>query len=96
MFQMTDGADVWVAFTTEAGAHHVYKTTVLVAAHGIVGGAGGGATPLHSFQTVHATEAEALAACAAQIRERARSLDAKADALTAKAASLGVGPAKPE
>lgn len=51
---------------------------------------------LGEWESVHTTEAEALAACAARIRERARALDAKADELTARAVACGVGPANPE
>lgn len=94
---MTDGQEVWVAFTTERGDHVVYKTIVLVAEHRVVRGIGGnGANALMPFQTTHATEAEALAACAAEVRERARTLDAKADQIAAKAVACGVGPAQPE
>lgn len=93
---MTDGQEVWVAFTTDRGDHIIYKTIVLVAEHRVVRGLGGEASTLASFQTTHATEAEALAACAAEVRERARTLDAKADQIAAKAVACGVGPAKPE
>lgn len=93
--QLTDGAEVFVGFVTGNDDALVYRATVLVAEHKILRKSWG-VDALAPFESVHATEAEALAACAARLRERARALDAKADAVAAKAVACGVGPAKPE
>lgn len=94
MMTLTDGAEVFVSFVS-SDSPVIYKATVLVAEHKILQRSWG-VQALMDFESVHATEAEALAACAADLRERARVLDAKADELAAKATACGVGPAKPE
>lgn len=95
---MVEGSEIWTAFVLVDGQGaraHASRATVISAEHGVVRRSYGVGV-LAPWETIHATEAEALADCAAQLRARARQIDAKADEVAAQAAALGVGPAKPE
>lgn len=96
--RLIDGESVFVAGVTVdnyQAREIVSAGTVLSGEHRLVQFSYGPRV-LGDWETVHVTEAEALAACAARFRERARALDARADELTARAVACGVGPAKPE
>jgi hypothetical protein len=95
MMQLLDGQDVYVSFVSVNDEAIVNRATVISAEHRLLRRSYGNEV-LRGHEHVAATEAEALAACAVELRIRARKLDARADEIAAKAVACGVGPAKPE